>query len=167
MKTLTQRRTDDHAAMRKLFVVTGAIILAAWIFPNVWMLMTSLNAERDVVSRNFAFLPAHPTFANYAKAFEKTAIMTWMLNSFIIAVATTLLTLTVDAPIAYAFAKIKFPGRSVLFWLVMAGMMVPFQVLVIPLYLQFNSYHMINTLAAVVLPRLALPIGVFILKQFF
>jgi multiple sugar transport system permease protein/raffinose/stachyose/melibiose transport system permease protein len=53
------------------------------------------------------------------------------------------------------------------FWLIMAGMMVPFQVLIIPLYQQFNTYGLVNTLVAVMLPRLALPIGVFILKQFY
>jgi multiple sugar transport system permease protein/raffinose/stachyose/melibiose transport system permease protein len=84
-----------------------------------------------------------------------------------VATVTMALTLVVDAPIAYALAKIKFRGSSAVFWLIMAGMMVPFQVLLIPLYQQFNAYGLVNTLAATMLPRLALPIGVFILKQFY
>ena len=78
-----------------------------------------------------------------------------------------LLTIAVDCPIAYAFAKIKFKGRNILFWLVMASMMVPFQVLIVPLYLQFNKFGLVNTLTAAILPRVALPIGIFILKQFY
>ena len=94
-------------------------------------------------------------------------ILNWLLNSLIVSAMAMLLTLIVDAPIAYAFAKIPFKGRQLLFWAVMGGMMVPFQVLIVPLYLQFNAFGLINTLAAAYLPRVALPIGIFILKQFF
>jgi multiple sugar transport system permease protein/raffinose/stachyose/melibiose transport system permease protein len=143
------------------------IILIIWVFPLIWMVLTSLHVENDLISKSFHFLPAHPTLANYTKAFTSTYILQWLINSIIISTSTMILTLVIDAPIAYAFAKIKFKGKNVLFWLVMAGMMVPFQVLIIPLYLQFNSYHLINTSLSVILPRVALPIGVFILKQFF
>ncbi|MFA6935594.1 MAG: carbohydrate ABC transporter permease [Sphaerochaetaceae bacterium] len=143
------------------------LLLLAWLFPFVWMVFTSLKLENDVVSKTFSFFPRNATLANYTKAFKSTYILRWMLNSFIASASCMILTLAVDAPIAYAFAKIKFPGRNMLFWVIMAGMMVPFQVLIIPLYLQFNSYGLINHLVTVYLPRLALPIGVFILKQFF
>lgn len=138
-----------------------------WLFPLVWMLITSLKAESEVVTRTFTFWPQHPTIANYSKAFTSTYILNWLLNSLIVSAMAMLLTLIVDAPIAYAFAKIPFKGRQLLFWAVMGGMMVPFQVLIVPLYLQFNAFGLINTLAAAYLPRVALPIGIFILKQFF
>jgi multiple sugar transport system permease protein/raffinose/stachyose/melibiose transport system permease protein len=69
--------------------------------------------------------------------------------------------------IAYALARIPFRGSSALFIFVLAGMMVPFEALIIQLYLEFNALGLINTFAAIVLPRLAMPIGVFILTQFF
>jgi multiple sugar transport system permease protein/raffinose/stachyose/melibiose transport system permease protein len=131
------------------------------------MVLTSLHLEDEVVAKTFHFFPQHPTLANYIKAFTSTYILNWLLNSIVIAGLTMVMTLIVDAPIAYAFAKIKFKGRNILFWMVMAGMMVPFQVLIIPLYLQFNSYGLINNFMAAVLPRVSLPIGIFILKQFF
>ena len=133
----------------------------------LWMVFTSLKIENEVVTKVFHFFPQNPTLANYIKAFSSSKILRWMLNSAFTSAMAMILTLVVDAPIAYAFAKIRFKGRNILFWAVMAGMMVPFQVLIIPLYLQFNSYGLINTMSAVYLPRIALPIGIFIMKQFF
>ena len=143
------------------------LLILVWVFPLVWMVITSLKLESEVVTRNFTFWPENPTFFNYEKAFTSTYILRWLVNSLFISVFTMVLTVAVDAPIAYALAKIRFKGSNVLFWIVMAGMMVPFQVLIVPLYLQFNSYGMINSLVAAALPRVALPIGIFILKQFF
>ena len=150
-----------------IFRILEVLIIAIWIFPLAWMVITSLKFENEVVTRSFTFLPQNPTLHNYQEAFGSTYILQWLLNSLIISAVTMAGTFVLDAPIAYAFAKIRFPGRNILFWLVMAGMMVPFQVLIVPLYLQFNSYGIINTLSAAILPRLAMPIGIFILRQFY
>jgi len=150
-----------------LLRILEVFLILCWIFPLIWLVITSLKLEGEVVTKNFTFWPQHPTFANYTKAFTSTYILNWMWNSLVVSTVTMLLTVAVDAPIAYAFAKINFKGKNVLFWAVMAGMMVPFQVLIVPLYLQFNSYGMVNTLTAALLPRVAMPIGIFILKQFF
>lgn len=141
--------------------------IGIWVFPLVWMLITSLKFENEVITKTFTFFPQNPTFANYAKAITSTNILRWMLNSVLVSGGAMILTIVVDAPIAYAFAKIHFKGRQFLFWAVMGGMMIPFQVLIVPLYLQFNSYNMVNTLMAALLPRVAIPIGIFILKQFY
>lgn len=152
---------------KTVFRILEILLLLVWLFPLFWMVITSLKYENEVVTRSFTFLPANPTAANFIKAFSSTNILYWLLNSVYVSTLTMILTVLVDAPIAYAFAKIRFPGRNILFWAVMAGMMVPFQVLVVPLYLQFNSYGLINTLLSAVLPRVALPVGIFILKQFY
>ena len=142
-------------------------LILIWLFPLAWMVITSLKYESEVVTRSFTFLPENPTLYNYLHAFSSTYILQWLCNSLSISIVTMIATFILDAPIAYAFAKIRFPGRNILFWIVMAGMMVPFQVLIVPLYLQFNSYGIINTLSAAILPRLAMPIGIFILRQFY
>ena len=143
------------------------LILLIWIFPLAWLVITSIQLESDVISSTLRLWPRNPTLENYRKAFGSTQIMHWMANSMTISFSTMILTLFVDAPIAYAFAKIKFRGKEILFWAVMAGMMVPFQVLIIPLYQQFNAFGLVDTLAGAMLPRLAMPVGIFILKQFF
>ncbi len=152
---------------KSLLRILESLIILVWMFPLFWLIVTSLKLEQDVLTDVFSFLPPQPTLANYIKAFRDTEIFGWMGNSVFVSATTMLLTLVVDAPIAYAFAKIRFPGRNLLFWFVMAGMMVPFQILIIPLYLQFNAFGLINTYLSVILPRLALPIGIFILKQFY
>jgi multiple sugar transport system permease protein/raffinose/stachyose/melibiose transport system permease protein len=152
---------------RPFIRIVEIFILFVWVFPLLWMAITSLHVEEDLISKQFHFLPTSPTAYNYYKALTSTYILNWLFNSLFVSIMAMLLTLIVDAPIAYAFAKINFKGKQILFWFVMAGMMVPFQVLVIPLYIQFNTFHLVNNLMAVVLPRIALPIGVFILKQFF
>ncbi|NQT60703.1 MAG: carbohydrate ABC transporter permease [Bacteroidetes bacterium] len=154
--------------MRKnLLTLFGIILLLLWMFPLIWLVITSLKLEKDVITNTFKFFSVTPTLANYIKVFSSTYILRWLWNSTLISVTTMLITLVLNAPIAYAFARIDFRGKTFLFWLVMAGMMIPFQVLVIPLYLQFNTFGILNTLASVILPRLAIPIGIFILKQFY
>lgn len=150
-----------------LFRILEVALIVIWLFPFLWLVITSLKMENEVVTKTFSFFPKNPTLYNYTKALTSTHILDWMLNSLLVSAITMMLTVLVDAPIAYAFAKINFKGKNILFWCVMAGMMVPFQVLIVPLYLQLNSYGLVDTLAAALLPRVALPIGIFILKQFF
>jgi multiple sugar transport system permease protein/raffinose/stachyose/melibiose transport system permease protein len=157
-----------HQSTRKISIrVLEILFMILWFLPLAWMVLTSLKLENEVITRTFSFFPENPTFANYTKAFGSTYILNWMANSAIVSLGAMFFTLVFDAPIAYAFAKIRFRGKNLLFWIVMGGMMVPFQVLIVPLYLQFNSYGLINTLASAILPRIALPIGIFILKQFY
>ena len=151
---------------RTIALILEILLVLVWVFPLLWLVITSLKQESEVVTKVFRFWPSHPSLDNYLKAFTSTYILRWLVNSLCISAVTMVLTILVDAPIAYAFAKIRFKGRSILFWGVMAGMMVPFQVLIVPLYLQFNAYGMVDTLTAAMLPRIAQPIGIFILKQF-
>jgi len=108
-----------------------------------------------------------PTLENYKKAFSSTLLGRWFLNSLIVSVITTILTLLIDSSMAYVLARIQFSGRNILFIFILAGMMIPFEVLIIQLYLELTKMGLANTLIAVILPRLAMPIGVFILTQFF
>ncbi|MBI9093724.1 MAG: carbohydrate ABC transporter permease [Sphaerochaeta sp.] len=160
-------RSHDTSLKTVLFRLIEILCIALWVFPLVWMMITSLKIENEVITKTFSFFPKNPTLGNYTKAITSTHILHWMVNSVIVSGGAMILTILIDAPIAYAFAKIRFKGKHLLFWAVMGGMMIPFQVLIVPLYLQFNSYNMVNTLAAALLPRVALPIGIFILKQFY
>lgn len=143
------------------------LVLLIWIFPLFWLVVTSLKNEQDVMSDTIRLLPSNPTLVNYIKAFSSTEVFPWLMNSFIVSFTVTVGVIVLDMPIGYALARIPFKGRKVVFWLVMAAMMIPFQVIIIPLYMQFNQYGILNTLAGVLLPRLAMPIGIFIIKQFY
>lgn len=144
-----------------------AILFALWLLPLFWLIVTSLKAEQDVMTNKLALFTAAPTLVNYIKAIRGTQIKTWLVNSLIVASSATILTIFLDSTMAYVLSRFKFRGREALLLFILAGMMVPFEVIIIQLYLEFNAFDMLNRLSAVVLPRLALPIGVFILTQFF
>ncbi len=147
--------------------VALVLLLILWLAPLLWLVVTSLKAEKDVMTDRLTFFSAAPTIVNYAKAFGKTAIGRWLMNSAIVASVATTLTLILDSTMAFVLSRIRFRGRNALFLFVLAGMMIPFEVIIIQLYLLFNAMGLVDSLAAVVIPRLALPIGVFILAQFF
>lgn len=148
----------------KIFLM-AAILL--WFLPLAWLVVTSLKAEQDVMTDRLTIFSAAPTLVNYVKAFLGTQIRRWLLNSVIVATATTVLTLFLDSTMAYVLSRIQFRGRRLLFLVVLSGLMVPFEAMIIQLYLELNKLGILDTLAAVIIPRLALPIGVFILAQFF
>lgn len=144
-----------------------AILFSLWLLPLFWLVVTSLKAEQDVMTDRLALFTVAPSLVNYIKAINDTDIKTWLMNSFIVASSTTVLTLFLDSTMAYVLSRFRFRGRESLLLFILAGMMVPFEVIIIQLYLEFNALGILNKLIAVVLPRLALPIGVFILTQFF
>jgi len=91
----------------------------------------------------------------------------WFLNSVVVTAVTTIVTVAFCAMAGYAFARISFPGRRALFIIVLAGLMVPKEAMFVPLFLMFSGAHQQNTYAALILPRLAAPLGVFVMTQFF
>jgi multiple sugar transport system permease protein len=107
------------------------------------------------------------TLSNLLGVFRSGYLARWFLNSFIVTSLTTALTVAFCAMAGYAFARIKFPGRRFLYVSVLAGLMVPKEAMFIPLYLMFSGLQQENTYQALILPRLAAPLGVFIMTQFF
>ena len=93
-----------------IFRIIELFFIFIWVFPLIWLVITSLKLENEVVTKTFTFWPQNPTLANYTKAFTSTNILSWLKNSVIISTVAMLLTIAVDCPIAYAFAKIKFKG---------------------------------------------------------
>ncbi|MBB6479988.1 multiple sugar transport system permease protein [Spirochaeta isovalerica] len=114
-----------------------------------------------------ALFPAQVTFENLLGVFKVGLTTRWFTNSLIVTGITTVFTLLFQAMAGYAFAKMKFRGRKVLYSLTLAGLMVPKEALFIPLFLMFSQLSAHNTYAALFLPRIAIPLGVFIMVQFF
>ena len=159
------------AKRQRFWVVLSKILIwvvgVLWLLPIVWMISTSLKPETMIVTKIPQWIPRVVTIENYRTAMEKASIFRWLMNSTLIAVITTVLVLLIDAMAAYAFARLNFFGRDVLFAAMLATLMVPGQVTIIPLYLFFNDLELLDTYPAVILPRIAAAIGVFMLRQFF
>jgi len=146
------------------FLGVAAVI---WVMPLIWMLSLSLS-DNDALQKNTTSLvPIEPTFENFTTLFESGRTPGWMWNSIVVTVVTTALTLILSAMAGYAFARVPFRGKRIAFPLVLAGLMVPKEAMFIPLFLIFANVDQHNTYQALILPRVAAPLGVFIMTQFF
>jgi multiple sugar transport system permease protein len=152
----------------KVAIVVGAILLAAlWLVPLLWAIDTSLKPEPETTRTPITWLPAAPTSAAYRSVLDQGSILRWFLNSTIVAVLVTALTLLVSVLAAYGFSRTTFPGRRWLFGLLIAGILVPPQVLIVPLFQEMTKLGLVDTYWGVVLPQVVAPVMVFVLKKFF
>ena len=145
--------------------MTAAAFL--WLVPVVWMLSMALTPNDALQRDTVGLVPAGFTWSNFADVFRVGNMPRWFFNSFLVTTVTTVLTVLFCSMAGYAFAKIQFTGRALLFAVVIAGLMVPKEALFIPLFLTFSDAGQQNTYQALFLPRIAFPLGVFIMTQFF
>ncbi len=142
-------------------------LAAVWIIPLIWMFSLALS-DNDALARDTTnLLPVQATTDNFVTLLESGRTPGWLFNSVVVTVATTVFTLILSAMAGYAFARIPFKGKRIAFPLVLAGLMVPKEAMFIPLFLIFADFEQHNTYHALVLPRIAAPLGVFIMTQFF
>lgn len=159
--------------MRKDYLIAPAItagtLLCAlvWAFPLYWALATSLTPETDLVKSGFHMLPQQITFASYSFVFGNTPIIRWFINSLGTAAIITVLVIAMSACCAYALSQLRFPGRKLLYGVILVSFMVPIQALIVTHFILMADFGFVNTWAGVILPQLILPVVVIIYKQFF
>jgi len=149
-----------------LIWLAGMTVAVLWMWPFFWMMSTSLKPEPEILSLVPQWLPKNPTWLNYERVLAHP-VGQWFWNSFVVATLSTLLTLLLNSMAGYAFARIPFWGREVLFVLVLTTLMMPFEALVIPLFLMISAFKLGNTYFALIAPGLASAFGVFLFRQFF
>lgn len=145
------------------FMSVGALI---WILPLIWMFSLSLSSNQALQLETTSLTPVEFTFDNILGVIQGGLTTRWLLNSVIVTVLTTAITLILSAMAGYAFARIPFRGKKTVFAIVLAGLMVPREAMFVPLFLMFAEAGMHNTYEALILPRIAAPLGVFIMTQF-
>ncbi|MEP6650452.1 MAG: carbohydrate ABC transporter permease [Lapillicoccus sp.] len=145
------------------------MIVAAltWFIPILWMLSMGLTPNDVLQQSSTSLLPSQLTAANFLNVFSQGDLGRWFLNSFVVTILTTVVTVLFCAMAGYAFAKISFPGRKILYVATLAGLMVPKEAMFVPLFLMISNANLQNSYPALILPRLAAPLGVFIMTQFF
>jgi multiple sugar transport system permease protein len=151
---------------RLVLLTLGAAVMVA---PFAYMLSTSLKPDRLVLEVPPRFLPSHPTTANYTGAWTSNDFSRYFLNSVIVAVATTVLTVLLASMMAFAFARFDFPGRRLLFGCLLLGLMVPTIMLLIPQFLLAKKLMLLDSLAGLVLFTAGgnLALNTFLLRSFF
>lgn len=144
-----------------------AIAVAVVAVPFIWMVAGSFRTEADLFANPASLLPSTWSLHGYQGIWRELPFLRLVLNSFIFAGVTTMLCLVFDSMCAYALARIPFRGATLCFWLVIATLMVPFQVTLIPVFIQLFELGWLNTYQGLIVPRATSAFGIFLLRQFF
>lgn len=162
--------TKKNSKRKCVSYTVGIIVVIALalinLFPIYWMISGSFKTNAAARKIPPQWFPLTPTLENYTELFKANSAVRWTFNSFVIAIVTMILVCFVSSMAGYAFAKKNFPFKNIIFWILMSGMMVPYQIMLIPLFKLMSVWHMVNTYAGVVLPAIAFPFGLFLIRQF-
>jgi multiple sugar transport system permease protein len=164
LPTATAKPIGLTGKLLTALTIAGALF---WFFPIYWALVTSFKHEEEVVQTGIRLWPEHFTFENYTFVLLNTKIGLWYLNSFVTSAAVTVMVLVMGAMVAYAISQLNFPGRKVLWWMILASFMVPIPALIINHFVLMSQFKFVNTWEGVILPQLIAPVTVMIYKQFF
>ncbi|GMK46841.1 MULTISPECIES: carbohydrate ABC transporter permease [Paenibacillus] len=148
-------------ALGALLTIGGILV----ILPFIWMILSAFKSEAEMQNIPPTFLPVDATFDNFRHLFTEMNFGVYLKNTLIIVVF-SFVGLFLNAMAGFGFAKYKFKGGSALFYLVLATMMIPGQVTMIPIYLILNEMHLTNTMAGIILPGLVGAFGIFLFRQF-
>jgi multiple sugar transport system permease protein len=158
------RRASRRAvrlALYALMVLVGAVML----FPFAWMVATSLTSDAELFATPPQLIPSPAVPGNYARIAEAFPIWRFMLNSLGVAAVSTVLQVATSSLAAYAFARLRFPGRDLLFLVYLATLMVPLQVTIVPLFVEMRALGLVDSYPALILPGIASAFGTFLLRQ--
>jgi multiple sugar transport system permease protein len=148
-----------------LSYVLLSALAAACLVPFVWMVLTALKPDTEVF--NLAWLPSRLAWENFPRAFTFFPFGRFLSNSILVATGGTLLHLLTSVLAAYAFARLRFRGREVLFLLYLGTLMIPQQVTIVPLFVMMRDIGWVDTFWALIVPSAFHALGVFLLRQFF
>ncbi|WP_318569036.1 carbohydrate ABC transporter permease [Salinigranum marinum] len=140
---------------------------ALFLVPYAYMVSTSLTPEQFTFSNKPYWIPPEITFRWYDAVLAGAPIVQWGFNTFVIAATTTVLVVLLDSMIAFSLTKLDWPGKRIVFTIIVASFMVPVFANMVPLYTIITDFGLINNPLAVILPFSAMPIGVFLFTQFF
>jgi multiple sugar transport system permease protein len=154
-------------AWNALGLLVTAGIAALWLAPLAWAVDTALKPEAETTQVPVTWIPSTFTLDAFNIVLGQGDLIRWFINSTIVTVAVTALVLFVSSMAAYGFSRTEFRGRRLLFALTLAGIMVPPQALIVPLFREMQALGMVDTYWALILPQVAVPAMVFILKKFF
>jgi multiple sugar transport system permease protein len=161
------RSSRIHDAGAILLTILTIICAAIWFFPLYWALSTSFRFEDDVTAKDFALWPKNPTLTAYEYMLTHSNLLTWYLNSTVIAGSATFLVVFMAACCGYAISQLRFPGRTLLWWMILASFMVPIPALIVNHFVIIAGVKLLNTYPGIVLPQLIAPVTIIIYKQFF
>lgn len=165
MKTSSQKR--NNAVSRVVIYAVLVLITALMLIPFLWMLSASLKMNKDVFSFPIKWIPENPRWKNYIDIWTKIPLLTFVKNSTKLTIIVTLLQLFTSSFAAYAFAKMNFRGKNLLFLGYIATIAVPWQAYMVPQFMMMRAWHLNNTHLAIICLQAFSAFGVFLMKQFY
>ncbi|NLP52945.1 carbohydrate ABC transporter permease [Sutcliffiella horikoshii] len=156
---------------KKIYSVISYSILILWviitIIPLYWMLISSFRDTTVSVSFKPEWFPSEVTLATYVRFLTETDALRWLFNSIFVSSVLTITNVIFSSLAGYAFAKLRFPGRNTIFWLLLGTMMIPAQVTLIPVYIMIvNVFGLVDTYLAIMLPMFTVVGNIFLMKQY-
>lgn len=163
-RMLRPRRPNVLGLIGTLFTL---FIAAIWAFPIYWAVVTSLKTEAQVLEKPSNFLLTTFDINSYIQVLTQSQIVRWYFNSVFTALLITFFVVFLCMLCAYAISQLSFPGKNILYWALLAGFMIPFQGLIVPLFVMLADFGWVNSYQGIVLPQIIAPITIIIYKQFF
>ncbi|WP_341705202.1 carbohydrate ABC transporter permease [Ferrovibrio sp.] len=158
-------RDTVFSGLRHAALMAGALVV---LMPFIWMLVTAMKPSQEIFIDQIRFWPGQMyLLENLHEAFTKAPLLRYLLNGVIVTAAILAIQVMVAFPAAYALAKLRFPGRRVLFGLVLLCLLIPPHAIAVPLFLLFHQIGILNSYAALILPFTISVFGIFLMRQFF
>lgn len=157
-------RKLSPALLRHLILIIGVVLFFG---PFVWMVLTSFKSSAEALTFPPTFFPKSWHFDNYAQVFQVAPFGTYYLNSTVVAVATTIGQVVTSLVAGFAFSRLRFPGRNIIFVILLAALLVPFEVVFTPLISLLSSLGWLNSYQGLIVPNIPSILGVFLFRQFF
>lgn len=153
--------------LRTVSVIGMVLLVLIFAMPFAWMFSTSLKTLPETMIFPPEWIPKHFVWSNYAQAWGSGPFLQYITNSMIVSVGILVMQMLTIIPAAYAFARYKFKGAGFLFGMVMITLMIPSQLIFLPVYLQLSAWKLLNTHLALILPFASSAFGIFLLRQSF
>ncbi len=148
-------------------ILVCLVILFLIIFPFAWMIISTFKLQKDIIKWPPTFWPKEWTIENYITVWDRIPLARYFSNTVIFSVTVSFVSVFFDSAAGYAFGRLNFRGKEFIFNIILLTMLVPFQIIMIPLYIELNVFKILNTYAGLILPKIASAYGIFFMRSFF
>ena len=165
-----KRKNKNKKKKEKIDIFSNGLVLFFAIlslFPLYWLVASSFKNSSDVIKMPPDWFPKTFNYQNYVDVFNNQPAMKWAFNSLTVSLISTILLIIVSALAAYGFSKLKFKGRNIIYIIFISSLMIPKEVMIVPLFRIIQDFGMVNNLSGMIWPNVATAFGVFMLKGFF
>lgn len=160
-----KKRSIDKAISKIIIICVLVFVAFCMLVPIIWMILGAFKQDSEIISYPPTFFVHNFTIDNFKKLFMRIDMWNYIKNSAIYAIGTTVPSLVVNCLAGYAFARYDFKGKNMIFLLFLATMMIPFQVIMIPLFLEVHSLGMYDNYAGLIIPRIASAYWIFLMRS--